>query len=132
MGGDYELLNSGCCGMAGSFGFEADKYRASVEIGERTLLPKVREAAPEAILVADGFSCREQVEQLTDRHALHTAEVVSMAMHNKFPEAGNPEAEVVGLRRRELQRSRRRAGIALALGAAGAAALSMLWARRRD
>jgi FAD/FMN-containing dehydrogenase/Fe-S oxidoreductase len=132
MGGDYELLNSGCCGMAGSFGFEADKYRASVEIGERTLLPKVREAAPEAILVADGFSCREQVEQLTDRHALHTAEVVSMAMHNKFPKAGNPEAEVVGLRRRELQRSRRRAGIALALGAAGAAALSMLWARRRD
>jgi ferric-dicitrate binding protein FerR (iron transport regulator) len=95
------------------------------------LLPKVREAAPEAILVADGFSCREQVEQLTDRHALHTAEVVSMAIHGKFPESGKPETEVVALRRRELQRSRRRAGIALALGGAAVAALSMLWLRRR-
>jgi Fe-S oxidoreductase len=132
MGAEYELLNSGCCGMAGSFGFEADKYQASVAIGEQTLLPKVRGAAPDAVLVADGFSCREQVEQLTDRHALHTAEVLSLAMHDRLPRSGKPEAEVVEARRRELRKSRRRAAVALGVGTASVLALSMLWMRRRN
>jgi hypothetical protein len=118
--------------MAGSFGFEADKYQASVAIGEQTLLPKVRGAAPDAVLVADGFSCREQVEQLTDRHALHTAEVLSLAMHDRLPRSGKPEAEVVEVRRRELRKSRRRAAVALGVGTASVLALSMLWMRRRN
>ena len=80
LGLDYEVLDSGCCGMAGSFGFEADKYEISVAIGERRLLPAVREAPADALLVADGFSCRTQIEQLTDRRAVHTAEAIEMAL----------------------------------------------------
>ena len=74
-----ELLDSGCCGMAGSFGFESSHYDISMQIGERTLLPKVR-SSPEAIIVTDGFSCREQLAQATGRRALHTAELLSMGL----------------------------------------------------
>src|SRR5436190_8675483 len=63
LGLDYEVLDSGCCGMAGSFGFEADKYDISVAIGERRLLPAAREAPADSLIVADGFSCRTQIEQ---------------------------------------------------------------------
>jgi FAD/FMN-containing dehydrogenase/Fe-S oxidoreductase len=62
MGVDFELLPSGCCGMAGSFGFErGEKYRVSVAAGERVLLPTVRAADPSVLVVADGFSCRTQI-----------------------------------------------------------------------
>jgi len=67
---------TGCCGMAGAFGFEADKYRVSVAVGERVLLPAVRAAAPDTLVVTDGFSCREQIAQLTGRRPLHLAEVL--------------------------------------------------------
>ncbi len=80
MGLDYELLSSGCCGMAGSFGFEADKYGVSVQCGERVLLPAVRAADAETLIVADGFSCKEQIKQLTSREALHVAEVLQLAL----------------------------------------------------
>jgi FAD/FMN-containing dehydrogenase/Fe-S oxidoreductase len=80
MGLDYELLDSGCCGMAGSFGFEAGHYDVSVAVGERRLLPAVREASPETLIIADGFSCREQIAGLTNRGALHVAQVIQMAM----------------------------------------------------
>jgi Fe-S oxidoreductase len=76
MGLDFELLDSGCCGLAGSFGFEAEHYDLSVKIGEQRLLPKVRELPQETLVIADGFSCRTQIEQLTDRRAMHTAEVL--------------------------------------------------------
>lgn len=79
MGLDCEMPDSGCCGMAGSFGFEADKYEVSQAVGERVLLPAVRGAGKDTLIIADGFSCREQIEQLTDRHALHTAQVLKMA-----------------------------------------------------
>lgn len=78
-----ESLESGCCGMAGAFGFEEKHYEMSTACGERVLLPKVREAAPETIVVADGFSCREQIAQCTDRQALHPAEVIAMAIADK-------------------------------------------------
>jgi FAD/FMN-containing dehydrogenase/Fe-S oxidoreductase len=77
---DFQVLDSGCCGMAGSFGFEADKYEVSVQIGERVLLPAVRRAAPETLIVADGFSCFQQIEALTGRRPLHIAEVLQMAL----------------------------------------------------
>ncbi len=75
-GADVELLDSGCCGMAGPFGFEKEKYEVSQALGERVLLPAVRKAAPETILVSDGFSCREQISQNSSRSALHLAEVL--------------------------------------------------------
>ncbi len=71
----------GCCGMAGAFGFErGEHYELSQKIGERALLPAVRAASPDALLVADGFSCREQIAQSGGRRALHLAEVLEMAL----------------------------------------------------
>ncbi|HKD45511.1 MAG TPA: FAD-linked oxidase C-terminal domain-containing protein [Candidatus Angelobacter sp.] len=80
LGLDFRVLDSGCCGMAGSFGFEADKYQVSVAIGERVLLPAVRSAATDTLIIADGFSCVQQIEALTGRTALHIAEVLGMAL----------------------------------------------------
>jgi Fe-S oxidoreductase len=77
---EHEILESGCCGMAGAFGFEESHYDMSIKCGERVLLPKVREANPETLVVADGFSCREQIMQTTNRQALHPAEVMKMAL----------------------------------------------------
>jgi Fe-S oxidoreductase len=71
----HDVIPSGCCGMAGAFGFESDKFATSMRIGERVLLPRVRGAAQETLIVADGFSCREQIEQATGRHTLHAAEL---------------------------------------------------------
>ena len=80
LGMDFEVLNSGCCGMAGSFGFEAEHYDISVKVGERSLLPAVRAADADTLVIADGFSCREQIAGLTGRGALHLAQVLQMAM----------------------------------------------------
>jgi Fe-S oxidoreductase len=80
LGLDFQVLDSGCCGMAGSFGFEAEKYEVSVQIGERVLLPAVRNATPETIILADGFSCCRQIDDLTGRKPLHIAEVLQMAI----------------------------------------------------
>lgn len=82
LGLDYTLPDSGCCGMAGSFGFEKDHYEVAMKCGERVLLPAVREAAKDCLIIADGFSCREQIAQATDRHALHLAQVMQLAMHH--------------------------------------------------
>ena len=76
-GGDAELLDSGCCGMAGPFGFEKEKFAVSQKIGERVLLPAVRAAEESTVIVADGFSCREQITQNTSRTALHLAELLA-------------------------------------------------------
>ena len=83
LGLDFEILDSGCCGMAGSFGFEKDHYDISIQIGELVLLPVVRPASPDTLIVANGFSCREQIAQVTNRNALHLAEVMQMAMRNE-------------------------------------------------
>jgi FAD/FMN-containing dehydrogenase/Fe-S oxidoreductase len=92
LGLDFEILNSGCCGMAGSFGFESGHYDVSVAVGERVLLPAVREADDATLVIADGFSCREQIADLTGRGALHLAQVIRMAM-DEGPEGpeGLPE-----------------------------------------
>ena len=75
-GAELETLDSGCCGMAGSFGFEAGHFDLSMQVGELVLLPAVRRAPPEALIVADGFSCREQIRQATGRRAVHIAEAL--------------------------------------------------------
>jgi Fe-S oxidoreductase len=73
--------DAGCCGMAGAFGFDKDKYDVSQAIGERVLLPAVRQESAETLIVADGFSCREQIRQATGRSAMHLAEVLHLAMN---------------------------------------------------
>ncbi|MFC9330064.1 FAD-binding and (Fe-S)-binding domain-containing protein [Kitasatospora sp. NPDC057015] len=75
------VLDSGCCGLAGNFGFERGHYEVSVAVAERVLLPEVRAAAPGTVLLADGFSCRTQIDQLADgRRALHLAELLRRAL----------------------------------------------------
>ncbi len=93
LGLDFQVLDSGCCGMAGSFGFEKDHYDVSIKVGERVLLPAVRQADQETLIIADGFSCREQIAQTTDRQALHLAQVLQMAMHEGENKAAGAYSE---------------------------------------
>ena len=76
-GAEVELLDSGCCGMAGPFGFEKDKYEISTKLANRVLLPAVERSAKETLIVTNGFSCREQIAQLSDRRAVHLAQVLA-------------------------------------------------------
>jgi Fe-S oxidoreductase len=82
-GVDCEVPDSGCCGMAGSFGYEADHYKVGLDCGERVLLPSVRRAAKDELIITDGFSCREMIRQETDRRAMHFAQVLQMAIHEE-------------------------------------------------
>ena len=94
MGLQYQLLDSGCCGMAGAFGLErGERYEVSIKAGERVLLPAVRKASPQTLIIADGFSCREQIAQMTERHALHTAQVIQMALHAEPDRPAQPYPE---------------------------------------
>ncbi|HUO29961.1 MAG TPA: FAD-linked oxidase C-terminal domain-containing protein [Bryobacteraceae bacterium] len=79
MGLDVTLLDDGCCGMAGTYGFEPAKYDLSLKIGELGVLPKVRAAEKDTLIIADGFSCKTQIAHETDRQALHLAQVLRMA-----------------------------------------------------
>lgn len=80
---DYDCPDSGCCGMAGAFGFEKDKYAIAMKCGERLLLPAVRKLHENALVIADGFSCREQIAQATGRNPIHLAEAIRMAMNKE-------------------------------------------------
>jgi Fe-S oxidoreductase len=75
-----EEVDSACCGMAGSFGYEAEHYDISLRMAERRLLPAVRAAAPETIIAAAGVSCRQQIAHGSGRTALHPAEVLRQAL----------------------------------------------------
>lgn len=79
---DHRVLPSGCCGMAGSFGFAADTYDVAVAAGERILLPEVRRSPPNSVILADGFSCREQIEQGTGRRTSHMADLLATFMQD--------------------------------------------------
>lgn len=91
----YRVLDSGCCGMAGAFGFEKKNYEVSVACAERVLLPEVKKAGEETMIISDGFSCRQQIDQLDGRVALHLAQVLRMAQtglrHQKSDENKNLE-----------------------------------------
>jgi Fe-S oxidoreductase/FAD/FMN-containing dehydrogenase len=80
---DLTVLDAGCCGMAGAFGFERDHFVVSRAVGERVLLPAVRAAAPEAYIVTNGFSCREQITQLTGRRVWHVAELLAHGLEER-------------------------------------------------
>ena len=80
---DLTVLDAGCCGMAGAFGFERDHYEVSRAVGERVLLPAVRDAPPESYIVTNGFSCREQITQLTGRRVWHVAELLARGIERR-------------------------------------------------
>ncbi len=84
-GTHVEEIASGCCGMAGSFGYEAEHYDFSMKIGELHLFPAIRKSQPETLFVADGFSCRSQILHGTGRNAYHLAEVVEQNLQPKYP-----------------------------------------------
>jgi Fe-S oxidoreductase len=134
LGVRHDILDAGCCGMAGAFGFEADHYDISLAIGERVLLPAVRAAARDTLIVADGFSCREQIAQATDRRALHLAEVVHLALlgGRQGPPGDLPErARAIDHREARLER-REWAGVALLAAGAALAVGSARWRRGRS
>ena len=116
--------------MAGSFGFESDKYDVSIAIGERRLLPSVRRAADSTLIVADGFSCREQISQQTDREALHLAEVIQLAKRSDITNEERPETKLIARRKATRLNARLRAAASLALVAGGAMVLAKLFHRR--
>ena len=92
-GVDLDVLDAGCCGLAGNFGFEAGHYEVSRACGERVLLPAVREAAPDTLVLADGFSCRTQIEQGgTGRTPVHLAEVLAAGLRDQPVRASRPAA----------------------------------------
>jgi Fe-S oxidoreductase len=126
-GVDLDVLDSGCCGLAGNFGFEAGHFDVSMACAERALLPAVRSAPAETLVLADGFSCRTQIEQAgTGRTPIHLAEVLAAGQANRAVTPSRPSrpgaadysrlAGVAG-------------GVAMALTAAGLAVRSAL--RRR-
>jgi FAD/FMN-containing dehydrogenase/Fe-S oxidoreductase len=131
IGLDYEVLDSGCCGLAGSWGFEEDKYDLSMRIGERRLLPAARDAGEETIILADGFSCKTQIEHGTDRRALHTAQVLKMALdfgpegtpRGERPEHGYPDVALDG-KAPDLK-------TAAVIGGAAVAGGALLWGLKR-
>jgi Fe-S oxidoreductase len=77
---NVRAIDSSCCGMAGSFGYEAEHYEVSMRMGEESLLPAVRAASPTALIVADGTSCRHQIEHGARRQALPVARVLEQAL----------------------------------------------------
>jgi Fe-S oxidoreductase len=95
LGLDFEVLDSGCCGMAGSWGYEkGEHYDVSMKAGERVLLPAVRGADKDTLILTDGFSCRSQIKEATDRRALHLAQVLQMALRDGGGPSGDyPESE---------------------------------------
>ncbi len=94
MGLDFNMLDSGCCGMAGYFGYEkGEHYDVSIKAGERVLLPAVRKAGDTTLIIADGFSCREQIEQETNRKGMHLAQVLQMGLRAQSPSVYEPLPE---------------------------------------
>lgn len=85
LGARSTVLDSGCCGMAGSFGFNPKHIDISTAVGERVLLPAVRKMAPDAVILTNGFSCREQIRQGTGREVMHLAELLQMAHRQERP-----------------------------------------------
>jgi Fe-S oxidoreductase len=124
LGLDYDVLDDGCCGLAGSFGYEAgDRYDVSMKAGEQKLLPKVRETAHDTLVITDGFSCRSQIEHgANGRRSLHIAEVIALALREHRVV---DDESVDGSR----GRTTAKAAVAAAVVAAGAGAAFI--ARRR-
>jgi FAD/FMN-containing dehydrogenase/Fe-S oxidoreductase len=131
MGVDAHWLDDGCCGMAGAFGFEAgEHYDVSLKAGELAYLPHVRETKSDALIVSNGFSCREQVAQTTDRQVLHLADVVWLAMQHGPGDTLGARPELRAMPNLQRQRGRARRDAA-ALGALAAVVIGVaVWMTR--
>ncbi len=125
--------DAGCCGLAGSFGYEhGTPYEVSVKAGEQKLLPAVRNAPPDTLIVSDGFSCRHQISHGSDRRALHLAQVIELAARTGpgGPGVGVPEDACPPAARDHNGTSRTLTTAALAAGAVGTGAAVLARARR--
>ena len=121
VGVEFESPAPGCCGMAGAFGFERDKYDVSIAIGELELMPAVRRAPADWLIIADGFSCREQIAQGSERQSAASgggsadgAAWGEEASKGEYPESGRERRRHEGW-----LRSMKRSGWGLAAAAAG-------------
>ncbi|WP_020601444.1 FAD-binding and (Fe-S)-binding domain-containing protein [Spirosoma spitsbergense] len=131
---DYQMLDSGCCGMAGYFGYlEGQQYDVGLAAGERVLLPAVRAAAADTLVIADGFSCREQIEQGTNRQGMHLAQVLQMALREQkgpkttvFPE--KKYVEDMKLKGKAIKKER--LAVALGVAAMGVVLISIFLKKR--
>jgi FAD/FMN-containing dehydrogenase/Fe-S oxidoreductase len=136
LGVDFQTPAPGCCGMAGSFGFEHDKYDVSIAVGELELLPAIRNAPADWLIIADGFSCREQIAQGSPRRALHLAEVLQMGLAQNNDKSNTkqsgpyPESARIRRRNADVSQSMKGAGIGLAAVAVGGAILWELYLSR--
>jgi len=132
LGVDFTSPAPGCCGMAGSFGFHAEHFDVSQAIGNLELLPAVRQGPNDWLIIADGFSCREQIAQNTPRRALHLAEVLQMALQPSAMDRDDPypESRADRAREAEIRASMSRAAKGAGL-AAGAALAAWLLTRKR-
>ncbi|MGD9726122.1 MAG: (Fe-S)-binding protein [Nitrospiraceae bacterium] len=136
LGVEADFPDTGCCGMAGSFGFKDQHDVLSVQIGELALLPAVRAADPAAIILADGFSCRQQIEQTTDRRGLHIAQLAHMAMQQEQETGGDgasayPERDYLD-RNRPARDTSRRSPLPLWITGLVALGLVLYFMRRRE
>jgi hypothetical protein len=100
MGVDPDVLDSGCCGLAGNFGFEKGHYEVSQTCAERVLYPALRAADRDSVVLADGFSCRTQIEQgdAGGRQAVHLAELLAAALRGDPARAGQPPEQAYAVR----------------------------------
>ncbi len=129
---DGEILDAGCCGLAGNFGFEAGHYEVSMACAEDKLLPRIRETETSTLVLADGYSCRTQIEQSgVGRTPVHLAEVLAAAVRGERP-GSRPDADLA--ERPTRPGARTRLGLAVLAGATalgGAAATGMVLRRVR-
>jgi FAD/FMN-containing dehydrogenase/Fe-S oxidoreductase len=133
LGLDFELLHDGCCGMAGSFGFEEEKYDVSVACAKQGLLPAIEKTDRDAFVIANGFSCQEQIRQLTNREALHIAQVIQFALHDaEGLNGGPPEQDMIEKRRKEVAASMLKTGSAVVSAAIAAGTLWYAATRKAD
>jgi Fe-S oxidoreductase len=133
LGLDYEVLDTGCCGLAGSFEYErGERYELSIKAAERLLLPAVREASPHTLLITDGFSCRSQIDHGSERGGLHLAQVLQMALREgpNGPSTPRPEARYSHVPEAAPNGSATRAAIA-AGAAAAVGGVRVLWRHQR-
>jgi Fe-S oxidoreductase len=135
MGLEIEPVSGGCCGLAGSWGFEAGHHEVSMQCGEQALLPAVRKADEQTIVVANGFSCKTQIQQSdAGRNALHVAQVIKMAREHgeQGYRSGRPEEPYYEVRPEPSSRQRlaRLGAGGLGLAALGAAVASGIRALR--
>jgi Fe-S oxidoreductase len=125
MGLELKCPDTGCCGMAGAFGFEKEHLDVSLACGERVLLPAIRDASRDTLIIADGFSCREQVRQMCDRVPLHFAEVMKMAVDEgpQGPSGNFPEQKYITRPAPALSAIKVIVTVALSLGLAAVAGI---------